>query len=353
MGQTSTENLLFEKIRHVLRQAQVTAAPLPKPLDVQVSMARFFAPQILAGHEWCQPLNQPVWSTTAEHMNDDDPVLGIYGDQRAWALPWWIMKNHHVANLILHEQPLLVTLCEMCSGAAAFHACDQGQRYTFRLAGQYNGTILIADDQTNSVWSPFSGHCLAGVSKGVRLQRLPLIQCLWREWQTVQPATQVLYGEQTLRAGHGSEFSPGSPGIDEGFCQTLLQPLDERLPHNTLVLGVEGNGVDVAYPLAALDAVGYLLNVTLPAADLVILHQPGTLQALAFSRRIGDQLLAFEQTADGKIYDQNTGTRWNLMGEAIDGALAGHRLTYLPSGVEEWYVWAAYHPETTIYGFDQ
>jgi hypothetical protein len=101
MGQTSTENLLFEKIRHVLRQAQVTAAPLPKPLDVQLSMARFFAPQILAGHEWCQPLNQPVWSTTAEHMNDDDPVLGIYGDQRAWALPWWIMKNHHVANLIL------------------------------------------------------------------------------------------------------------------------------------------------------------------------------------------------------------------------------------------------------------
>ena len=129
----------------------------------------------------------------------------------------------------------------------------------------------------------------------------------WREWQTVQPATQVLYGEQTLRAGHGSEFSPGSPGIDEGFCQTLLQPLDERLPHNTLVLGVEGNGVDVAYPLAALDAVGYLLNVTLPAADLVILHQPGTLQALAFSRRIGDQLLTFEQTADGKIYDQIQG----------------------------------------------
>src|SRR5262249_38348596 len=69
-----------------------------------------------------QPLNDPVWTNTYEHLRDDDPIIGLYLNRQARALPWWIMKNHHVANLNVDDQPLLVTLCELCSGSSAFRA---------------------------------------------------------------------------------------------------------------------------------------------------------------------------------------------------------------------------------------
>jgi hypothetical protein len=209
----------------------------------ELPQARFFGADQLA-HHWHQPLNDPVWTRAYDHLRDDDPVLGVYLNRQARALPWWIMKNHHVANLVFDDLPVLVTLCEMCTGAAAFRAEVEGRRLAFRLLGQYNATILLGDTSTNSLWSPFTGVALTGVMRGAALERLPLWQCLWSEWLAMHPTTEVLYGEQALREGHGSEFSPGSPGILPGFRASFVRPLDERLPHNTLVLGVE-NGANV------------------------------------------------------------------------------------------------------------
>ena len=231
--------------------------------------ARFFKADELA-HSWCQPLNEPVWTTAYGHLRDDDPVLGVYLNRQARAMPWWILKNHHVANVAFGDMPVLVTLCEMCSGAAAFRAEAEGRRLNFRLRGQYNGTILLDDTTTHSQWSPFTGVALAGVMRGATLERLPLLQCLWSEWLEMHPTTEVLYGEQALREGHGSQFSPGSAGIGPGFLKSLLRPLDERLPHNTLVLGVENGASARAYPLETLARIGPVLNDSLAGADLVV-----------------------------------------------------------------------------------
>jgi hypothetical protein len=301
------------------------------------------------GHSWCQPLNDPVWTDAYDHLRDDDPVLGLYLSRRTWALPWWIMKNHHVANLTFDGLPVLVTLCEMCSGAAAFRAEVEGRRLTFRLRGQYNATILLEETSTESLWSPFTGVALAGVMRGAGLEQLPLSQCRWSEWLAMHPTTEVLYGEQALREGHGSEYSPGSPGIGREFGATLVRPLDERLPHNTLVLGVNNEANARAYPLDTLARIGPVLNDSLGGAEIVVRCRPGTLQALAFHRRVGDQVLAFGHSETRGVYDEQTGSVWNEMGEAVSGPLAGTQLVYLRSGIEEWYAFAAYHPDTEIF----
>jgi hypothetical protein len=296
-----------------------------------------------------QPLNDPVWTDTYEHLRDDDPVIGLYLNRQARALPWWIMKNHHVANLNVDDLPLLVTLCELCSGSSAFRAELQGRRLMFRLRGQYNGTILLVEDSTKTMWSPFTGVGLTGDMRGVALERLPASQCLWSEWLAMHPTTLVLYGEQTARLGHGSEYSPGSPGISPRFRASLVRPLDKRLPHNTLVLGVENGANSRAYPLQRLAEIGPVLNDSLGNAEIVVLSRPGTFQALAFRRRLGDRVLVFGCDKTGDIYDQETGTLWNVMGEAVSGPLAGMQLVYINSGVKEWYGFAADHPDAEIF----
>jgi hypothetical protein len=296
-----------------------------------------------------QPLNDPVWTDAYGHLRDDDPVIGLYLNRQAWALPWWIMKNHHAANLAFEHVPVLVTLCEMCSSSSAFRAEVQGRRLMFRLRGQYNGTILLEEESTKTLWSPFTGVGLTGVMRSVALERLPLSQCLWSEWLAMHPTTRVLYGEQRQREGHGSEFSPGSPGIFPSFAATLLRPLDDRLPHNTLVLGVEREAKARAYPLETLATIGPVLNDLLGDSEIVVMSRPGTFQALAFDRRVGDRVLVFRCAETGDIYDHETGSLWTVMGEAISGPLAGTQLVYVNSGVEEWYVFSAYHHDCEIF----
>jgi hypothetical protein len=318
------------------------------PTSDELPHARLY-PQEMQAVSWHHPLNEPDWIRLYSHMRDEDPVLGLYLNGQARALPWWIMKNHHAANLLMEDLPVLVTLCEMCSGAAAFRAEVEGRRLMFRLRGQYNATILLADESTGSLWSPFTGVALAGTMRGVALERLPLSQCLWREWLAMHPTTQVAYGEQTLRGGHGSDHSPGSPGIGQSFLSSLANQIDGRLPYNTLVLGVECGASARAYPLAALAQAGPAVNDSLGGMEMLVRCRPGSLQALAFSRRVGDQVLVFGSNQTGEVRDEQTKSVWNEMGEAVSGPLAGTRLLYLPSGVEEWYVFAAYHPKTEIF----
>jgi len=48
-----------------------------------------------------QPLKKIEWriSSEAKHMQCDDPVLELYLNGKAWAVPCWILK-HYPLNLI-------------------------------------------------------------------------------------------------------------------------------------------------------------------------------------------------------------------------------------------------------------
>src|SRR5262249_12985573 len=131
----------------------------------ELPQALLFPPRMQA-RSFHQPLTDPVWTDAYGHLRDDDPVIGLYLNRQAWALPWWIMKNHHAANLAFEPVPVLVTLCEMCSGSSAFRAEVQGRRLMFRLRGQYNGTIVLEEESTKTLWSPFTGSGLTGVMRG-------------------------------------------------------------------------------------------------------------------------------------------------------------------------------------------
>jgi len=287
----------------------------------ELPQARLFGEEQLAQRS-LQPLNDPVWTDVYDHLRDDDPVLGLYLGRRAWALPWWIMKDPHVANLAFDDRPVLVTLCPICSSASAFRAEVEGKPLVFRVRGQYNGTMLLEDTSTDSLWSPLTGVALAGAMRGMALERLPLSQCLWSEWRAMHP---------------------------RAFLATLVRPLDERLPHNMLVLGVRNGAHARAYPLEALARIGPVLNDSLGDNEIVVRCRPGTFHALAFHRRVGADVLVFGYSGARGVYDEQTGSVWNETGEAVSGPLAGTQLSYIDSGVEEWYVFAAHHPDTEIF----
>jgi hypothetical protein len=68
-----------------------------------------------------------------------------------------------------------------------------------------------------------------------------------------------------------------------------------------------------------------------------------------YSRRAGEKLLTFRPHGDG-FRDDETGSRWNFFGEAVAGPLAGQTLESVVHYVPFWFAWAAFAPDTPVYG---
>ena len=63
-------------------------------------------------HDFHKPLTDPGWvpSSADGRMLPGDAVVGWVVDGGAYALPWWVLKNHHVANLVFDSGPIMAVL---------------------------------------------------------------------------------------------------------------------------------------------------------------------------------------------------------------------------------------------------
>ena len=52
---------------------------------------------------------------------------------------------------------------------------------------------------------------------------------------------------------------------------------------------------------------------------------------------------------DGRFTDNETGTTWNLLGQATEGPLKGAQLASLDTGIHFAFAWLAFRPDSLIY----
>lgn len=299
--------------------------------------------------DWCTPIADPVWLTAdaATEMRDDDALVGYLADSGAYAFPWWIMKNHHVANLIIDDKPLLVSFCEACAGAAAYDPVVAGTRYTFQVEGLYGGIILLIDHQHGNLWSPFTGHVVRGPARGTRLERKPVMQFTWAEWKSLYPQTLVLDGTGETRDGHGSMHPNPESGDVGDTMQSTQDVKDKRMDQAALVLGVEAGGQSVAFPLDLVQSQGGVINTTVGGSPIAVVAKPGTWVTVAYKREIGSDVVDLA-ISDEHLVDQTTGRRWDFFGRPVSES--DPRLTFVASGLEKWRAWSTYHPQSEIFG---
>jgi protein-disulfide isomerase len=139
--------------------------------------------------------------------------------------------------------------------------------------------------------------------------------------------------------------------------------MDSRRAPVDRVLGAEINGEAIAFTFEALSE-EIVVNYTLGGEDVVAFWQAGSVSALdqsvidqsrdvgmagLFSRNLDGQTLTFSHQ-DGTIVDDQTGSTWNVFGTATSGDFAGNQLQQINAFPHFWFAWAAFYPETEIYG---
>ncbi len=203
----------------------------------------------------------------------------------------------------------------------------------------------MKDNVTDTVWSHLDGGAISGELQGTQLQIMALQTTTWASWVAEHPESTV----PALDTGYRyRQATVGRGGLSRTFQETLPE-LDDRLTENTLVIGVLAGGESRAFPIegATFDAP---MQDSVDGIPLVILEDADRVPSLAYHRALTDgRVLDFERR-DGAVFDVQTGSRWGSDGLAVEGELEGVQLTFVTSFFTEWYGWAAFHPETSIYG---
>ena len=206
------------------------------------------------------------------------------------------------------------------------------------------------DHQTGSYWNQVSGEAIVGPLTGQRMGILPGQMTTWATWKDLYPETVALSEKTGFDRNYRRDpFNSYGQGLNAGgqfFFPVSDAGRDPRLDPAETVLALEVGGALRAYPLNVLgDAV---VNDSLGDLNLVVFSQVEGEGGAAFSALVDGRVLTFE-LENSRIRDQETGSTWNLAGQAIDGELAGVRLEPLPVRTTYWFSIVANFPDIEVY----
>lgn len=311
-----------------------------------------------------------TFDEAAEWLRDREPVIAleINGDARAY--PLQIMTWHEIANDTVGDTPVLVTFCPLCNAALVFERRLNGEVYEFGTSGLLrNSDLVMYDRTTETLWQQFTGQAIVGDLAGAQLDFLSSSVASFADFRAAHPEGVVLSRETGNSRPYGNNPYAGYDTYDNplslGGELVLFQgEQDDRLPPAERVVAVSlaESGIDVAYPLTILSEVG-VINDTQGGQDIVVFHKSGTASALGaeaiaegqdvgatgvFIPVIDGETLTFTKESED-IVDEQTGSSWNIFGEATAGRLTGEALEPVVHGNYFWFSWAAFKPDTIIY----
>ena len=311
------------------------------------------------------PLDNPSFTTpedASKWLGDQEPVIAfeLNGDARAY--PLQILMWHEIVNDVVGGVPVSATFCPLCNAAIVFDRHLDGVVYDFGTSGKLRKSDLIMwDRQTESWWQQFTGAGIVGELAGKKLTILPASIISFSDFRAASPDGNVLSRDTGFARPYGQNPYVGYDRADEPPF-LFRGDLDGRLLPKERVATVSIGEVDAAFPFSILEEEG-VVNYTVNGEDLVVFFKSGTVSALnqssiRASRDVGATGL-FEGQVDGRkltfradgdrFLDNETGSVWNILGQAVEGLLTGTVLAPVVHANHFWFAWGAFKPDTLIY----
>ncbi|MDH3730420.1 MAG: DUF3179 domain-containing protein [Acidimicrobiia bacterium] len=328
------------------------------------------AEQIISGGpppDGIPPIDDPRFVTVAEanaYLSDGEPVVELTIDGDARAYPVQVLIWHEIVNDTVGGVPVSVTYCPLCNSAVSYVREVRGVETTFGTSGRlFASALVMYDRETESLWTHFDGRAVVGVLAGDQLEVVGSPLLAWADFREAHPEGKVLDRDGT---GYSRDYGRNPyVGYDDASTTPFLfrGALDDRTQAKQRVVGVEIDGAAAAYALDGLaQGPASATSVSLGGTDLVILWKAGQSTALegsevdtgrdvgsvgVFLPTLADAVMSFVASPDGFV-DSETGSTWNILGEAIAGPAAGSQLERVPHLDTFWFAWSTYRPGTEL-----
>jgi hypothetical protein len=312
------------------------------------------------------PIDQPKFESVSEAdewIDDVEPIIQVERNGKVKGYPLQILTWHEIVNDNVGNTPVVVTFCPLCNTAIAFDRRVGGQTMDFGTTGRLRfSNLIMYDRQTETWWQQATGEAIIGELTGNQLRFIPAPMISWEEFKEANPGAAVLSRDTGHLRSYGQNPYPGYDDIDRPpfLYDGPLTP--DTLPAVARILAVEIGNDAVAYPYDVLSE-AKVVNNQVNEKEIVIFWTPGTASALdkasisagedvgsavAYERVVDDRILTFRAEGE-RFIDNETGSTWDIQGQAVAGALAGARLEEVVGVNHFWFSWAAFKPETRIF----
>lgn len=315
-----------------------------------------------------RPLDGPSYETVAsadEWLVDRE--LGILFEYEGHArfYPLRILTSHEVVNDEIDGFPYVVTYCPLCNTAVAFPREVDGRVLRFGVSGLLRKSDLVMwDDATVSLWQQTSGKGIVGEFAGTQLEFLPTALIRWQEFKESHPDGEVLSRDTGFPFSYSQQGYVGYTSRDNPFPTFFDEEIDPRFRALERVVGLRVGEVNKAYPFPVIrderavnDVVdGRPVTVWWGAEDTSDPLDAGSTAGgdaigtgVAYIAEVDGRVLTFRAVDDTLFMDEETGTTWNILGEAVDGPLAGEQLQLAVHQNEFWFAWSSFNPDSPVY----
>ncbi|MEE9416617.1 MAG: DUF3179 domain-containing protein [Acidimicrobiales bacterium] len=309
------------------------------------------------------PIDDPVYESpnaAGEWLDPDEPGALVQRDGLARFYPLSILTRHEIVNTEFGGGPVVVTFCPLCNTALSFDAVVDGEATRFGVSGLLRKSDLVMwDDRTDSLWQQITGEAIVGEFAGMTLTPISTAIVSFKDFQASFPDGESLSRDTGFSIEYGANPYVGYSSQDAPIRPFFPEDPDPRFPALSRVVGVQADGIEKAYTFADLEAAG-VVNDTVGSQPVVLFWGDGTKDALdagrlaesqaigtgiAFDPTVNGEVLTFSSNGDGGFVDEQTGTTWTLLGEAVDGELAGVILDTVTHRNEFWFAWAGFFGE--------
>ncbi|MFO8028910.1 MAG: DUF3179 domain-containing protein [Cyclonatronaceae bacterium] len=312
-------------------------------------------------------IDQPVYTPAGEAaswLGDREPVISVQIGDVARAYPLQILMWHEIANTRIGDVPAAVTFCPLCYSALVFDRRVDGETLEFGVSGFLrNSDMIMYDRTTESLWQQITGEAVVGTYTGTRLKTLPSQIISFEQFRQIYPDGSVLSRETGHQRDYGRNPYVGYDDIDQSPMFIDPSDVDDRLRPMQKVVGVVIDDRQKVYPYELTRESG-AINDEFAGQEIVVMHTGGAASAMdaqrieqskeagstgVFHRQVNDRTLHFS-LKNGTIVDRETGSTWDISGQAVDGPLEGTRLEAVKSGDYFAFAWMVFYPESDIYG---
>jgi hypothetical protein len=117
-------------------------------------------------------------------------VLGLGAEDDPLAVPHSQLRSQPLANISNADKPVVVYFDSPTNTALAYESEIDGQELRFALV-EKDGREWLQDDQTGTLWVPFTGQALDGELAGSALKRIDALNVFWFAWSDFYPGTKI------------------------------------------------------------------------------------------------------------------------------------------------------------------
>jgi hypothetical protein len=117
-------------------------------------------------------------------------VLGLGFDTNPVAFPHSKLRSEKLVHTSHAGTSAIVYFDPSTDTALAFGAVVNGQELSFKLI-EKGGREWLKDDQTGTLWIPFTGQSYEGELVGNTLERLHAVNAFWFAWNDFYPDTEI------------------------------------------------------------------------------------------------------------------------------------------------------------------